>query len=281
MNRLAVKRALDRFFLEDGFNGDITTIAIFPPSEKCVAHVKAKARGIVSGLSLLEIGYSLLDDHIHVEERVKDGQEVRPGDVIATIQGPVHHVLFGERVLLNLIQRMSGIATVTRKAIDTLNDPSIRICDTRKTTPGLKLFEKYAVRSGGGYNHRLNLSDMVLIKDNHIAQAKGIRQAVTQARSVIGHSLKIEVEVENREQLEEAVDAGVDIIMFDNMPPHIIKEYVALVPDGIVTEASGGISLQTIASYRGCGVDYLSLGFITHSAPILDFTLLIDEEGEQ
>lgn len=191
---------------------------------------------------------------------------------MAVVSGSVSALLQGERVVLNLVQRMSGIASLTRTAVETLNSSFTRICDTRKTTPGLRMLEKYAVRCGGGYNHRFGLYDAVLIKDNHIAFAGSIRRAVQLVREKVGHMVKIEVETETKEQVMEAVEAGADVIMFDNRNPLEIKEMISLIPEHIITEASGGITLDNLAAYRDSGVHYISLGFLTHSFKSLDIS---------
>ncbi|MBO1910976.1 carboxylating nicotinate-nucleotide diphosphorylase, partial [Microvirga sp. 3-52] len=199
------------------------------------------------------------------------------GDKIAAVTGPIAHLLTGERVILNLMQRMSGIATVTNKCVEMLNDPAIQICDTRKTIPGLRMFDKYAVVCGGGKNHRQGLYDGVMIKDNHIAFAGSITKAVQRVREKIGHMVKIEVETETRQEVLEAVEAGADVIMFDNRTPKEVKAFGHDVPESIVTEASGGITLENLATYHGTGVNYISLGFLTHSVKALDISLQVKE----
>ena len=193
-------------------------------------------------------------------------------------EGNIQDLLAGERVLLNLLQRMSGVATMTQKAIKQLDDSSIRICDTRKTTPGLRIFEKYAVRCGGGFNHRRSLSDAVLLKENHLLACGGIQKAVRTVRNEVGHMVKIEVETTNEQEVLEAVNANVDVIMFDNATPQEIKHYVNLVPKTIVTEASGGINLESLPSFKDCGVHYISLGCLTHSVKSTDISFLLEEE---
>jgi len=194
----------------------------------------------------------------------------------------VRSILTGERVILNLLQRMSGIATITHKAVALLGSSHTRICDTRKTTPGMRMLEKYAVRAGGGYNHRFGLYDGVMLKDNHIAHAGSILDAVVKVREQVGHMVKVEVEIENKSQLLEAIEAGADVIMFDNCSPEVIKGWIPLVPAHIVTEASGGITLGTLHSFRDSGVDYISLGALTHSAGSIDISLdLLTERGTE
>ncbi len=232
----------------------------------------------MAGSVILEQGYSLLHPAIQVELHVAEGMQFQKGEIIASVTGPVRSILTGERVLLNLLQRLSGIATVTARAVELLDDRSIRICDTRKTTPGLRMLEKYAVRCGGGFNHRLGLDQAVLLKENHLAASGGIKPAVSLVKSKLGHTVKIEVETTNRQEVLEAVDAEVDIIMFDNAAPEEVKHYLQIVPEEIVTEASGGITLDNISRYRNCGVDYLSLGFLTHSIRAIDLSMLLKKE---
>lgn len=273
MNPLLLKKQVERFLLEDIGASDITSDTIFPLSEKGEAQFCMKEAGVLAGSSIIQIAYSLLNAEINVSLSKKDGEFVKAGEVIATISGPIRHLLTGERVILNLLQRMSGIATLTFKAVNALDNPHTRICDTRKTTPGLRMLEKYAVTCGGGYNHRLGLSDGVLIKDNHIDFSGSITTAVNRIRQKLGHMVKIEVETETEEQVREAVEAGVDIIMFDNRSPKEINDLIKLVPENIVTEASGNITLDSLPAYKHTNVDYISLGFITHSAKAIDISL--------
>ena len=203
---------------------------------------------------------------------VNDGERVEKGQDLFQVEGPVQKLLNAERVLLNLVQRMSGIATMTRKAVDQLDQPLIKVTDTRKTTPGLRMLEKHAVMCGGGYNHRRGLYDAVMIKDNHILHAGSIEAAVKKARNKWGHTVKIEVETTSRQEVIEAVNAGADIIMFDNCTPEEMAEYTHLVPNTIVTEASGGIDLETIHLFRETGVNVISLGCLTHSYKAMDIS---------
>lgn len=273
MNELKLKELLKQFFLEDIGERDITSETIFSPMDEGRAIFVAKEDGIIAGVSIIEIGYQLLHSSIACQLHKRDGERVKKGELIAVVSGPMIPLLSGERVILNLLQRMSGIATLTNKAVRALNSNHTRICDTRKTTPGLRMLEKYAVKCGGGYNHRFGLYDGVMIKDNHIAFCGSIKQAVERVRSQLGHMVKIEVETETRQQVIDAVEAGVDVIMFDNRTPEEIREFVQLVPSSIITEASGGITLENIAQYRDTGVDYISLGMLTHSAKALDISL--------
>lgn len=273
MQHFQVKRLMESFFSEDIGHGDVTADLVFRKNQTCQARLIAKENGYFSGAAVLKAGYEVLNDEIKVNCFLIDGEPVFEGDVIAEISGPARMILTGERVILNIIQRMSGITTATRRSIDALNDPTIQICDTRKTTPGLRVFEKAAVRAGGGRNHRFGLYDGVMIKDNHIAACGSIKTAVQMIKETAGHMVKLEVEIEMEEQLGEAIEAGADVIMFDNCPPEKTARFAKLVPEGVITEASGGITLENLPAYRGTGVDYISLGFLTHSAKALDISL--------
>lgn len=275
MNKLKLKKLLEHFFIEDIGERDVTTDLIFSNQSEGRIVFLSKDEGIFCGEDVIITGFTLLNPDTKIEMLVKDGDRISVGDQLAIVTGEIATLLKGERVVLNLVQRMSGIATLTRKAVETLNSSHTRICDTRKTTPGLRMLEKYAVRCGGGFNHRFGLYDGVMIKDNHISFAGSITRAVQLVREQLGHMVKIEVETETKEQVLEAVEAGVDVIMFDNRTPEEIKEFIPLVPDHIVTEASGGITLENIASFRDCGVDYISLGFLTHSYKAFDISVKV------
>ncbi|MFC0561822.1 carboxylating nicotinate-nucleotide diphosphorylase [Halalkalibacter alkalisediminis] len=279
MNKLMLRNQIEHFFIEDLGEVDITAESSIASNAKGKAYIKAKEDGVMAGMALLSVGYHILDPTITVTCHIADGELFRKGDVIASMEGNVIQLLAGERVLLNLLQRMSGIATMTTKAISALEDKSIRICDTRKTTPGLRMLEKYAVCCGGGFNHRRNLSDAVLLKENHLVAAGGIQKAVNAVREKIGHMVKVEVETTNEREVLEAIEAKVDVIMFDNATPEKIKEYVKLVPSGITTEASGGINLESLPSFNGCGVHYISLGCLTHSVKSIDLSFLLEGEA--
>ncbi|MDT8861985.1 carboxylating nicotinate-nucleotide diphosphorylase [Alkalihalobacillus sp. MEB130] len=277
MNTLIVKKQLEQFFIEDLGELDVSSQTAISPNAQGKAKIVAKENGIMAGIDLLRVGYDLLDSGISVQFNKKDGEFFEKGENIALLEGNVISLLAGERVLLNLLQRMSGIATMTNSAIRTINDDTIRICDTRKTTPGLRMFEKYAVRCGGGFNHRRGLSDAVMLKENHLLAGGGIKKAVDTVRRQVGHMVKIEVETTNEQEVKEAVDAKVDVIMFDNASPSEITHYMTLVPDSIITEASGGITLENLATFRGTGVDYISLGCLTHSVKAVDISFLLEE----
>lgn len=275
MNSIKVRKCLQDFFNEDFGDGDLTSETIFQDSDLTSGLFTTKSPGVISGLMILEEGYKLIDSEIIFEARVKDGDWVEAGTDIFYVEGPVQKLLSAERVLLNVLQRMSGIATMTKEAVRRLDSTTTKICDTRKTTPGLRMFEKYAVTCGGGYNHRNGLYDTVMIKDNHIAHAGSITNAVNKARAKLGHTVKIEVETTTADEVMEAVIAQADIIMFDNRSPKEIKELIKLVPEAIITEASGGIDLETIHHYGSTGVDVISLGCLTHSYPAMDISFNI------
>lgn len=276
MNKFIVEEKLKQFFIEDQPYLDLTSDLIFPKEKIGKANFIVKESGIISGLHLIEEGYRLLDDSIVVRYDKKDGDRIEAGERLATVKGPMASILKGERVILNLLQRMSGIATVTKEAILRLNNPNIQIIDTRKTTPGLRIFDKYAVTCGGGVNHRFSLSDLVMIKDNHIAFSGSIEKAVKRVRQQLGPAVKIEVETENLDQVKEAVAQQVDIIMFDNCTVDEINQMAPYVPETILTEASGGITLENISEYREAKVNFISLGFLTHSVKALDISLIIE-----
>lgn len=273
MNAIKLKKKLEEFFLEDLGELDLSSQTIFGKDSRGDAVIIAKEDGIFAGAEVIEAGYSLFDPNVNVTLKKQDRDELIKGDVIAEIEGPVAVILSGERVILNLLQRMSGIATLTNKATSLLQSNHSRICDTRKTSPGLRMFEKYAVRCGGGFNHRFGLYDGVMIKDNHIAFAGSITNAVNTVRAKTGHMVKIEVEVETEKQLLEAIDANADVIMFDNRSPEEVARFAELTPKHIITEASGGIGLHNLADYRNTNVDYISLGMLTHSYKSLDISL--------
>ncbi|TAA72721.1 carboxylating nicotinate-nucleotide diphosphorylase [Planococcus salinarum] len=272
MNRLLAEKALTHFLLEDIGERDASSV-IFNERDTGTAIVRSKADGVVAGLQIFEWGYRLLDPAIAVEKLKQDGDQVSPGEPLVRITGDVAQILAGERVFLNLVQRMSAIATLTRHCVDTLNSRHTRIVDTRKTTPGLRMFEKYAVRAGGGSNHRNGLYDAVMLKDNHIAAAGSITEAVKKVRAAHGHMMMVEVEVETEQQLAEAITAAPDAIMFDNQTPDTMRRWVKLVPAPIRTEASGGIDLACLEDYRDTGVDVISIGALTHSVSNLDMTM--------
>ncbi|PEE44228.1 carboxylating nicotinate-nucleotide diphosphorylase [Bacillus pseudomycoides] len=276
MNALKVRKALESFFLEDIGEKDVTSQLIFPNNLRAKGTFLAKDTGVFVGTAVIEQGFRLLDDSIQITLHKKDGDFVGKGEILASVEGPIASLLTAERVILNIIQRMSGIATMTRKAVLALESDHTRICDTRKTMPGLRMFDKYAVVCGGGYNHRFGLYDGVMIKDNHIAFTGSITKAVTSVKEKLGHMVKVEVETETEEQVREAIAAGADIIMFDNRTPEEVREFSKIVPSAIVTEASGGITIENLSKYGGTGVDYISLGLLTHSVKALDISFNIE-----
>jgi nicotinate-nucleotide pyrophosphorylase (carboxylating) len=276
VNTVKLQQMLQQFFLEDIGERDATSETIFPSKQQATGVFLAKEDGVLAGTDVITTGYHLLDRTIEITLYKRDGESIKKGDIIASVVGPIAPLLTGERVILNVLQRMSGIATLTNRAVTILNSNHTRICDTRKTTPGLRMLEKYAVTCGGGYNHRFGLYDAVMIKDNHIAFCGSITKAVKAVREKLGHMIKIEVETETKEQVVEAVDAGADVIMFDNRTPEEVREFVQLVPKSMITEASGGITLENLALYRDTGVDYISLGILTHSAKALDISFNIE-----
>ncbi|MDG4655384.1 carboxylating nicotinate-nucleotide diphosphorylase [Ectobacillus antri] len=276
MNTIKLKQALEQFFVEDIGERDVTTDLIFPEELQAKGTFLIKDEGILAGVEIIATGLKLLSDDVVVELHKQDRERVEYGDVIAAVHGPIRTLLTGERVILNLLQRMSGIATITQKAVQALDSKHTRICDTRKTLPGLRIFDKYAVTCGGGFNHRFGLYDGVMIKDNHIAFAGSITKAVEVVKKELGHMVKVEVETETKEQVLEAVQAGADIIMFDNRTPEEVRTLCELVPSNIITEASGGITLQNLKDYGSTGVDYISLGMLTHSVKALDISFNIE-----
>ncbi|EAD9709435.1 carboxylating nicotinate-nucleotide diphosphorylase [Listeria monocytogenes] len=272
MNSILMNQAIQAFLLEDIGQYDLSAESVFPRDTMGEGVFLAKETGILCGISIPPKVYELLGGNIQFEAYKKDGDWVQKGDIIAAVTAPVRTLLSGERVILNLMQRMSGIASQTNFAVKQLDDSAIRICDTRKTAPGLRAFDKYAVQTGGGFNHRNGLYDGVMLKDNHIAFSGGITSAVSTVREKLGHMIKIEVETETAEQVKEAVQAGADIIMFDNRTPEEIKQLVKLVPPHITTEISGNVTLENIHRYKGSGANYISLGSLTHSVRAFDIS---------
>ncbi|ECC0872537.1 carboxylating nicotinate-nucleotide diphosphorylase [Listeria monocytogenes] len=272
MNSILMNQAIQAFLLEDIGQYDLSAETIFPRDTMGEGVFLAKETGILCGISIPPKVYELLGGNIQFEAYKKDGDWIQKGDIIAAVTAPVRTLLSGERVILNLMQRMSGIASQTNFAVKQLDDSTIRICDTRKTAPGLRAFDKYAVQTGGGFNHRNGLYDGVMLKDNHIAFSGGITSAVSTVREKLGHMIKIEVETETAEQVKEAVQAGADIIMFDNRTPEEIKQLVKLVPPQITTEISGNVTLENIHRYKGSGANYISLGSLTHSVRAFDIS---------
>ncbi|MBV8119009.1 MAG: carboxylating nicotinate-nucleotide diphosphorylase [Alphaproteobacteria bacterium] len=274
MMRLIIEPIVRAALLEDlGRAGDITSDAIVPAGARVEAVIAARQPGVIAGLEAALLTFELAEPTLRIERLRADGARVARGDVVARIAGTARGVLAAERTALNLLSRMSGVATATRVLVDAISGSRARIVCTRKTTPGLRTLEKEAVRLGGGSNHRFGLDDAMLIKDNHLALAGGVRPALERARAHAGHLVKIELEVDTLDQLAEALEVGVDAVLLDNMEPQTLRRAVAMVDGRAVTEASGRISPDTIAAVAATGVDLISSGWITHSAPILDLGL--------
>ncbi|SMC28836.1 nicotinate-nucleotide pyrophosphorylase [carboxylating] [Clostridium acidisoli DSM 12555] len=272
MNSLIVDEIIKNALLEDGAYDDITTNSIISGNEVCKVDLKAKEDGILCGIEVFKRVFEILGD-AKAEFLAKDGERIKTGQIIGTIEGLTSTVLSGERVALNLLQRMSGIATITNKFVLKIKETNTKLLDTRKTTPNLRVLERYAVKIGGGENHRYNLSDGVLIKDNHIAAAGGIKSAIEMVRNNVSFVKKIEVETESLQEVREAIEAKADIIMLDNMDLNTIREALKLINGKALTEVSGNVELDTVKALAETGVDYISTGFITHSAKILDLSM--------
>lgn len=260
--------------LEDlGRAGDLTTDAIVSPAAQARMTIRARQPGVVAGLDLARLAFCLIDPAIVFAIEKPDGSALQPGDVVGRLEGSARGLLTAERTALNFLCHLSGVASVTRGIVEAVAHTSATIVDTRKTTPGLRAVEKYAVRVGGGGNHRFGLDDAVLIKDNHVAVAGGIRAAIERARAGVGHLVKVEVEVDTLLQLAEALEVGVDAVLLDNMAPDMLRDAVAMVAGRAITEASGRINPQTAPAIAETGVDLISVGWLTHSAPVLDLGL--------
>ena len=272
MNYLVVDKIIKDALLEDSPNEDITTNAIIDEKSIATVELLCKEEGIIAGVEVFKRVFDILGS-VEVELYKNDGDKVYPKDKVATLKGSTRNLLLGERIALNLLQRMSGIATLTNKFVQEINHTSAKLLDTRKTTPNLRILEKYSVKIGGGCNHRFNLSDGVMLKDNHIAAAGGIKNAVELARRNSSFVRKIEVETENLEMVKEALEAKADIIMLDNMSLDLAKEAVMLINKRALTEFSGNVELSNIKEVAEIGVDYISVGALTHSAKILDFSM--------
>ncbi len=258
---------------EDITSEDITTNSVMPSYRLGEVELICKEDGIVAGLEIFKRVFELLDEKTEVTFTCKDGDNIKSGEKIGIVRGDIRVLLSGERVALNFLQRMSGIATYTSNIAKLLKGSKTKLLDTRKTTPNMRIFEKYAVKVGGGYNHRYNLSDGILLKDNHIGAAGGVKEAIKMAKEYAPFVRKIEVEVENLDMLKEALEAGADIIMLDNMSPEDMKEAVRLTAGRAETECSGNVTLENVARLVDIGVDYISSGALTHSSPILDLSL--------
>lgn len=277
MNSITVKMQADKLIRmalqEDITSEDVSTNAVMRSAVKGTVDLIAKEDGIIAGLDVYARVFQILDEKTEISFNFKDGEAVKKGDLLGTVTGDIRVLLSGERVALNYLQRMSGIATYTKQVSKLLEGSKVTLLDTRKTTPNCRVFEKYAVRIGGGCNHRYNLSDGVLLKDNHIGAAGSVAKAVAMAKEYAPFVRKIEIEVETMEQVKEAVEAGADIIMLDNMTPEMMKEAVELIAGRAQTECSGNITKENIAKILETGVDFVSSGALTHSAPILDISM--------
>jgi len=265
---------------EDGAFQDVTTLATVPPGQRGHGVFIAKEQGVLAGLPLAKVAFRALDTAIEFQPKLEDGARLEPGSAIATVAGPLAPILSAERVALNFLQRLSGTATLTRALVEAIDGLPARIVDTRKTTPGLRALERYAVRAGGGHNHRFNLADGVLIKDNHIAAGRArdlaLSEIVAEARAGAPHMLRVEIEVERFEEAVEAVEAGADVILLDNMTPEEMARCVSMIDGRALTEASGGITLENVRAIAESGVDIISSGALTHSAKALDISLEIE-----
>ena len=277
MNTITMTLQVDHLLMEalqeDISSEDVTTNAVMKEAVPGEVDLIAKQDGIIAGLEVFRRVFQLLDEKTETEFFCRDGEQVTNGQLMGKVRGDIRVLLSGERVALNYLQRMSGIATYTRSLVSLLEGTKIKLLDTRKTTPNMRIFEKYAVRTGGGQNHRYNLSDGILLKDNHIGAAGGVREAVRLAKEYAPFVRKIEVETENLEMVKEAVEAGADIIMLDNMSPKEMKEAVRLIDGRAKTECSGNVTRENISRLVDIGVDYISSGALTHSAPILDISM--------
>ena len=277
MNSITMKMQADKLIRmalqEDITSEDVSTNAVMRSAVKGTVDLIAKEDGIIAGLDVYARVFQILDEKTEISFNFKDGDAVKKGDLLGTVTGDIRVLLSGERVALNYLQRMSGIATYTKQVSKLLEGSKVTLLDTRKTTPNCRVFEKYAVRIGGGCNHRYNLSDGVLLKDNHIGAAGSVAKAVAMAKEYAPFVRKIEIEVETMEQVKEAVEAGADIIMLDNMTPEMMKEAVELITGRAQTECSGNITKENIAKILETGVDFVSSGALTHSAPILDISM--------
>ena len=277
MNEITMKMQADQLIRmalqEDITSEDVSTNAVMPTATKGTVELIAKEDGVIAGLDIYARVFTILDEKTEIDFHCKDGDEVKKGELMATVTGDIRVLLSGERVALNYLQRMSGIATYTHSVAMLLEGTKTKLLDTRKTTPNCRVFEKYAVRVGGGCNHRYNLSDGVLLKDNHIGAAGSVTKAIQMAKAYAPFVRKIEIEVETLEQVKEAVEAGADIIMLDNMTPEVMKQAVELIDGRAQTECSGNITKENIQKIREIGVDFVSSGALTHSAPILDISM--------
>lgn len=274
LDKVLLKPLVKSALIEDlGRRGDVTSQATIPADKQAQLQIKARQAGVICGMDLARLSFALVDGQIEFEAHIQDGESVSAGTVLATVRGNARHLLTAERTALNFMTHLSGIATATRQIVDSVADYATQITCTRKTIPGLRTVQKYAVRCGGGRNHRLGLDDAILIKDNHIAIAGDIKTAIQQAQDFAGHLIPIEVEVDTLAQLEQALEAGVSLVLLDNMSPEILTQAVALCQGRAKTEASGGITPETVQAVARTGVDFIAMGYLTHSTTALDIGL--------
>ena len=276
--RILIEDSVKAALQEDlGRAGDLTTQSVVPATSQSRVIMRARETGVVAGLDMARAAFRLIDPTLKIAIISPDGTAVSPGQDIAAIEGKSQSILMAERVALNFLGHLSGIASCVNRIVMSIGDAKAQVCCTRKTTPGLRAFEKYAVRAGGGMNHRFGLDDAILIKDNHIAMAGGVADALKAAKAAAGHLVKIEIEVDSLDQLKTVIDLGADAVLLDNMPPDTLREAVDLVNGRMITEASGGITEETAPAIAASGVDLISVGWVTHSAPCLDIGLDFDQ----
>ena len=274
LDDVLLKPLVENALTEDlGRRGDVTSQATIPADMQAQLQIKARQAGVICGIDLARLSFALVDAQIEFIAQVQDGETVEAGAVLATVKGNARHLLTAERTALNFMTHLSGIATATRQIVDSVAQYPAQITCTRKTIPGLRIVQKYAVRCGGGRNHRLGLDDAILIKDNHIAIAGDIKTAIQQAQRFAGHLIPIEVEVDTLEQLEQALDAGVSLVLLDNMSPETLSQAVTMCQGRAKTEASGGITPETVQAATSTGVDFIAMGYLTHSTTALDIGL--------
>jgi nicotinate-nucleotide pyrophosphorylase (carboxylating) len=276
LHQFQIRPLVEAALREDIRSGDITTNSLIPAEARARAILRTREDGVLAGIAVAQMTFATLDESITFSQVKPDGAAMTKGETVLQSDGAARAVLTAERVALNFLQRLSGIATLTRQFVDAVAGTAAHIADTRKTTPGLRVLEKYAVRCGGGSNHRFALDDMILIKDNHVALCGGIAAAIARARANIGHAVKIEVECDTLDQVHQAADARADIILLDNMTPDELREAVGIINGRSLSEASGGVNLQTVRAIAQSGVDIISVGALTHSARALDLGLDIE-----
>lgn len=274
LDRVLLKPLVEAALVEDlGRRGDVTSQATIPADKQAQLQIRARQAGVICGMDLAHLSFNMIDKDIEFVAQVADGETVAAGTILATVRGNARHLLTAERTALNFMTHLSGIATATRQVVDSVADYSVQITCTRKTIPGLRIVQKYAVRCGGGRNHRLGLDDAILIKDNHIAIAGDITTAIAQAKDFAGHLIPIEIEVDTLEQLAQALDAGADLVLLDNMTPATLKKAVTMCQGRAKTEASGGVTPDSVQAVAKTGVDFIAMGYLTHSTTALDIGL--------